>query len=80
MRVMDGDLCLPPSSKSRAMCLLPSTGYQTCMSWNAPGCLFKFIFTNQAPRGNDGPSTVVYKYIQLQGTPDGSSQESVGGN
>lgn len=77
---MDRDLCLSPSSKSGAMCLLPSTGYRTCMSWDAPGCLLKFIFTNQAPRGNDVPSTVVCKYIQLHATPDGSSQESVGGN
>jgi len=59
---------------------VPPTFWTCNMSWDAPGYLFKFIFINQAPRGNDGPSTVVCKYIQLQGAPDGSSQELVGGN
>ena len=41
VRVTDGDLCHLPSSKSRAMCLLHSTGYPTCnMSWDVLGCLF----------------------------------------
>lgn len=41
---------------------------------------FLFILIDQAPRGNYGASTVVCKYIQLLGAPDGSFQESVGGN
>lgn len=75
------DTFVTPFLKVRGNVPLHSTGYPACiMAWDALRCLLNSFLLINPPGGNDGVSAADCKYIQLCGAPDGSFQESVGGN